>query len=468
MAWNARFVYRNYVDDSTVTASDEVATLPDGNLQAFQPSEVWRADTLSSLDVQVVGGSSGPREWDTVWLGYTNLTPKRNLLRASNTLNGGVWTLDNALIVENTNLNIAPKVTDAWRLIADGAGSVTHGISQIWTPTLTMKANQEFTHTFHINDSEASTPADGVELAMVTNASAAVSVELEFSGGTLSAVTDGSGWSDSSASVSSVVVGATTSYKVTLTATQANVITSMTARVRQVVGGSTSFVQSAEEVYLAQGFMSLGDVSDNEEETTTESAAGFRLVELDGSTTISDYYAALPRDLTEWDSDLGWVHGVAYVGSAVRSATSWQLLISDENNLDSYVEAGRLVIGKSFQPSGKLLTDGISGAMSQTARTYEGGRRVFDLEFEYLDATTAERDFLDMYQHVKKREGFEVESVGGHRYAPDNRPVLCILDDAAGTSEPERVIYGTLEGQPVVSQFGTKFRTSIRIKELPK
>ena len=74
-----------------------------------------------------------------------------------------------------------------------------------------------------------------------------------------------------------------------------------------------------------------------------------------------------------------------------------------------------------------------------------------------------------MYRHVAKRSGVTVESAGGQRYSPENKPILFIADDAAGVSEPERVIYGTLEGsQPIINASQTKYKATIRIAELPK
>jgi len=486
-------VYRNLVDllsdgsaDILLYNNSAESTLPVTNLQVYQPADVFRTSAAPHADFRIAvlldSVNSTAYEIDTAWLGYTNITPHLNLLP-----NGSKFT-------SWTKTNVDPDVASAPpALIAEfesseveatGAGSVKHNLAQTWTTWAATTNNATIVDlTASVYLAEATADAiDKVRLAIVNAGSSdEIAVDIDLADGSLTSVAvTGTDFPTSDATATpftplftsgDVHSSIATGYRLELHADVAagGDLNDIRVEIRMLKAGSETFTHSSEVFFASAAQLEIGTTATDPTSNTTDVGSLITIANTRNASADSTLsFAHQPRRLVDWRNDFGWVHAPVKVWSTPVAAQYVVFRIRDTGNSDGYFEAGRMVIGKSFQPSGKLLTDGISGALSQTSRTYEGGRRVFDLEFEYLDATTAERDFLSMYQYVKKREGFEVESAGGQRYAPDNRPILCILDDAAGESEPERIIYGTLEGQPVVSQFGTKFRTSIRIKELPK
>jgi len=461
--WNPRFVYRDIVHDATsITATDEVVGMEDSFLKSFQPQEVWRADTLSSLSVAVVADA---QEFDTMALLYTNATAKRNALVQSNDIDT-TWTATNATIVDNANI-IAPLSTKCHRVTASGAGSVQHGYQQTWTPTLTMAGAEEFTTAFYINVSILGANPDAVRLAMATGVNE-VYVDLDLTAFTVGSVTEGTGWSGSTASVSSFSINGNTVYRVILTATQSAVVSALVTRIRMVMAGSVTFVQASEEFLAAQHFTTMGDTTIIEPNTTTDHMAALRFT-ITGATVLKNLYPLAPRQLVDRIADRGWIHGAVYSGAAVDSATAWTVEISDEANLDTWFQAGRLIIGKAWHPM-KAITGGSQsheGNFARLSRELSGGSWVYSVELDFLNQD-AVRELMDMEVYCNPAGSAKVTTVaeGGQRYRKGARPALFLADDAAESYEPERVVYGYVNVNSVRSGKNGLSSARVEIEEM--
>jgi len=477
-AWTPRFLYRNRLHESGVTilASDEVATLPDDNLLTKDPSVAWRADTLTSLTL--TADFNEVKSWDTFFLGYTNLTPKRNLSSDSNLLNGSPsaeWTFTN-LAGSQTERPIARKQSLSFLLDAETSAGI-HEFEQTFTPTLTLNPITSFVVSVYIDKDVPGTAAGGVRL-YIDEGGSELSVDFDFSTG-LSSVTSGAGWTLGTALATEATFGANTSTRVDLSGTRDSGAAMGNPDYGLRVldsGGSESYTGGNEEAYVSQVQFEIGSAFSFAEEKVTDDVIG-PLVSLTGKIGGSNNNVVYPfhgaaREQVDIQADTGWIHCATYASSSVLYDDLIVVSISDENNADTFVEGGVLMLGESLKPTGVLVSGNAShkGAMPAIRRTWEAGRWVYEIDFDYIDADTAEREFLDMYRYANKNDdGAEsVRSAGGQRYSR-RKGVLFIGDTGAGTSEPERTIYGELLGSlQITSTVAGKSRATIRLGEFPK
>jgi len=482
MAWQSRFVYRNLIDGAitySLGGATALSSLPHSNIAAFQPSEVFRTNAAPGATFQTSYGwdaVSTPYEIDTAWVGYTNATAHKNLLAEGNDFSE--WAATNA----TPGADAAPPTLLAGMrgdvIKASGAGSVKHNIAQTWVTWASVTNNaviDDLTASIYLAESQTD-PVDKVRLAIINVGSGdETSVDIDLADGSTTAIAvTGTDFptGDATATAFTPAKTAGTTYSTIATgyrlALHVDVATggdlnNIRVEVRALMAGSESFSQAGEVFHCSGAQLEIGTTPTAPADNGADIGAIMTIsaTSVVATTDPTERWAYFtPRELGDWKADLGWVHGFARVWASPVNAVEAVFRIKDTGNLDAYFEIGRIVVGKSFKPT---------GAMVNISRDVEAGRSVWEITYEYVSASEAERNFLDMYRHCAKRSGTEVESAGGQRYSPGNKPVLFIADDAATTSEPERVIYGTLLGsQPVVNTHQTKYRATVRISELPK
>jgi len=497
-AWVPRFVYRNLLDtlidgpnDIGLFNNSAATNFPVTNLQAAQPSVALRTSAAPHADfrlsVLLHSGTTLPLSFDTVWIGYTNATAHRNLLTHGNTFTS--WTETNVADFGA----LVPMLRSGFRgyeYQAIGGGALKHNLSNTWVTWTTTTNNADVDDlTFTVDLAEATADAvDKIRVAIVNVGSGdEISVDIDLADGSLTSVAvTGTDFPTGDATVtaftpvftagdthSSIATGYTLSLHADL-ATGAE-LNNIRCDIRMLMAGSETFTQAGETFFCSAAQLEIGTTATDPVANSTDIGALMTITSVTRDTTpdpteLFSYITS--RKLMDFKTDVGWVHGAAKIHAATVSSETVVFRIRDTGNLDSYFEIGSVVIGTSLKPTGVLVAGDAShkGSMEKIRRTWEAGRWVYEMDFDYLDADTAEREFLDMYRYANKNDdGAEsVRSAGGQRYSR-RKGVLLIADTGAGTSEPERVIYGELLGSaPLASAHGSKSRITVRIGEFPK
>ena len=454
-----KIVYDNLVDPSSVTVTGSTTALGSPtDVQILQPSEFFRTSVVNDGYVDI--DFNAVRGFDVIALLNSNATRHRNLLRQSNTLDTSPWTKTNINAVTEGDTSEGPVGTvGTSNAVYDNGTSGEHKLTQAGIAGV---ASGGFTHTPITLGAYLGFESGQLDEARLHFEANSDYVYCDFD---LAAGTAGTpqtvDMSNASASITAVSSISTTNidwYWCQVTATPDSALFSDISAVLYLMdgNGAISYSGSTNLLWVCGMQMELGSTIDRDElaVTTTDAAALVRVTESTGDVAGAEWQHVSPRNLTgRGRTDWFVVLDSPHYGANPR------VEVSDEFNLDGYLNFGRIVIGQAVSIDDNLtnyvpdVTEIGGEGRARGGQHYRGihsRTRIADFDFEYLTRAQAMGEMMQIYRALGR-----------------STPGFFVADEYEATYPDEFAIYGFISGDhPVVRQMGLFWRTSMLVEEV--
>lgn len=400
---------------SGVEASSEAATMPASRLRELQPSRRWRGTTISDTPwIQANLWASDPRPplgYDLVAvIGYDG-APSRNMHRSAVTLAG--WTKANN-VVPQTYAAIAPPSAIAAvpvEITAD-ASAATYIEQTLDKPG---KGSDLNAAALSLRSSilVRQNAGDDLDLRIIaysTISTQEARVDFDLSAGTAGTESAAGAWTADAASITDL---GDDWYLCTLEYTTDTADT-LTVRFQMLDAGATT-ITSGDILVMAAPATLLQTAESVAEEYPVTGHTG----------TGPMFQVRVGHDLTGTETTAarsGWLHAASrnefrgfgrysfyHQFSAQRSEPEIRVELWDPHNTNAYLEAGRVIVGKVADLTGKLMHVSLDAEEKGGQIEADGGqiyrpqnavRRRISLRFEYLTKAEA---MDDVYRIQRER-----------------------------------------------------------------
>lgn len=430
--------------DAVMAASSAAANYGADNLQVHQPGETWRTTTVAGENyAQVTFGTI--KEFDLCGLLYTNVTPHRNLLQQSNTMNTSPWSKTNVTVLEANDKPILGSGAGEVCKITDDATSGFHRIFQSWTTPSAGLANlRQFTLSTYVA-SDSANPISECRLNLRDNGANSCFCVFDLSAGTAGTpgTTGANPWTGLSATITEITEGAFgppyTAYRLTLTGSAAINATSIQAYLYLMDGlGNASYSGSGDILWAETMQLELGATATGATVTTTDSGSIFRISRPSDDQEIVAWQHCTQKNQRDWP----WVHLVHRTSSTTFEG-GVVIKIFDTDNADGYIEAGNLVVGKDCAPAQDIGSGWSLGWNETGVEMRGGGGQLFRPVNKRSRSARLTWDWgteAEMWSNL-----FDLDRVAGR-----SEGVLISVNPDSATYRQEWTLYGVQNLQPLV------------------
>lgn len=447
--------------DTTLDASNEATNMPVENLQNLQPSDRWRATTITStpwVEAQLFGGVTAAEvaAWDTVAFIAYDGADSRNLLRDAHDMDllgadNGTW-VDTNVFSPTTGLGYLPTGFGSPILgisVSANALGAVHVIQTLEKPGVGGEGPVAMTFRYRAFANQVLTGDDldlRLRLDSTTGTTGNATVDFDLSAGTTKTPTTGGGFTVDSESIFDFGDGWFLCEMVVTTNAGG---TNLVSRVQLTTAAGATSIPANEGLRIAAPslILSSADSSQSEYPITSHMGTGPMWqvkhgAGVDPSDNLSGWmHTATRNEMSDWGGRYNFYHQlVAPTADLGVRAEFW-----DPNNENAYIEAGRWIIGEAVDFSNDLTNVSLLVEETGGQQEADGGqiyrpqrtiRRRIELEIQYTTRAKA-MDELHQMQRLQGR----------------SRQVLVIVNPDESTFLQEYIIYGYIQTlDPMISE----------------
>ncbi len=439
------------LSQAALSASHAAAGMPESNLRVLQPSVRWRA--LTEADTPWVelsfGGGYGTQsiQYDTIALLAYDGSPTRNLLRNPGRPASTPWSATGTFTSAPTIAPPAAIPFQAWSMLSSSGGGALHTeLTGIQSPgkASPVTGADPFPFTLGMPVKQATGDVDLLLIAYSTLLTAEARSAFDLSAGTVKggSPTSAGGWLASSAAIVSLGDGW---YLPTLSLVTEGA-DAFSVRFAGLTPGGSTTIPEAEGLYFG---MPAALPTGSDVATVTEwphlhdiSGPMFRVRlhagDITVNETVADRTAWLPAATRNVLRGFGRRYSFFHRYAALQTEPNIRVELYDPYNTNGYLEAGRLVVGRSLKLKGTIIGHGLdeSGGQAeadggQIYRPQRKVRRVEELVLRYSDRATA----YDELHYLRRVQG-------------RSRQVLVVAEESEAKYMQEGLVYGYIDDLP--------------------